>query len=100
VTAAPYANNSEPAPATNAASQRTYQENVQKPAPEPNLKPIPRLNSMSAPLLPDPQDRTAIRASYTTARVDLVASSANQTSSVQFAAPAAANTDGWSPAKD
>ena len=94
VTSAPYAGSSEAAPATNSAPQKTFQEKVEKPATDTDLKPIPRpetqLNSMPAPLLPDPKDRTAARSNYSSARVELTASPI-QSSVVQ-------DNDGWQPA--
>jgi hypothetical protein len=89
VTAAPYAGNAASAPGTT-APPRTFQEKAQKPAGEPELKPIPQtdnhLNSVPAPVLPDPRDRTAARTSYGSARVTLVASPVAE--------------DGWQPARD
>jgi hypothetical protein len=81
-----------PSYAPNATPPKTFQEEkAQKPSTEEELKPIPQgdthLNSMPSPLLPDPRDRTASRAVYTSARVTLVAN------------PTPSN-DGWQPARD
>ena len=61
-----------------AAPPRTFQERTEMPATEPEIKPIPQtdthLNSMPAPLLPDPRDRTAAQPAYPSARVAMVAS--------------------------
>jgi hypothetical protein len=77
--------------------QRTFEEKkVETPSTETQLKPIPqtdtRLNSMPAPLLPDPRDRTAARMAYPMARAVLVASPIQTR-------PAQAN-DGWQPARN
>lgn len=92
VSPAPYNGNSPTAPPTGAAPQKTFEEKVQKPATEPDLKPIPqtdtRLNSMPAPLLPDPGDRTASRSVRISARV-----ASPQASLVRY-------NDGWQPAHD
>ncbi len=96
VAPAPSTGGGEAAPAMGTAPPKTFQEKVEKPATEPDLKPIPqtdtRLNSMPAPVLPDPRDRTAARLVRTPARVELIASSVQ-------ASPSQDN-DGWQPARD
>jgi hypothetical protein len=96
---APVPNNNEPAPATNAAPQDTFQKSS-KPVVEPenktDLKPIPQTETRSSstplPLLPNPKDRTAERASYTTARTVSVA--------LPIATVPALSNDGWQPARN
>jgi hypothetical protein len=96
LTPAPSTGVSEAAPAMGATPQKTFQDQVEKPATNTNLKPIPqpdtRLNSMPAPQLPDPKDRTATRSGYSSARVALVAS--------PIQASPAQDNDGWQPARD
>jgi hypothetical protein len=85
---------------SNGSSQsppRTFQEErTQRPAADVDLKPIPRaetqFNSMPAPLLPDPKDRTASRSDYSSSRVRFVASPVQ--------ASTAQDNDGWQPARD
>ena len=76
---------------------KTFQQKVEKPAANPGLQPIPQsgaqLNSMPAPKLPDPNDRTAARPAI------------RQTSRVQATAytvpnPSARNDGGWHPIRD
>jgi hypothetical protein len=75
---------------------RTFEERADKPMGEPEIKPIPQadthLNSMPAPLLPDPRDRTASRPAYSAARTLFVASPVQ--------ASAVLDNDGWQPARD
>ena len=71
---------------------QTFQQKTEKPAAKDNLQPIPQtdtqLNSMPAPKLPDPNDRTASRpATRQAARVIPVAYS--------VPAPADRNDGGW-----
>jgi len=76
--------------ASPAANNKTFQESAQKPVAEPEIKPIPRtetqLNSMPAPTLPDPSNRTAFRANGGSVQASWIGASA------------AAN-DGWQPAR-
>jgi hypothetical protein len=78
-----------------APAQKTFQEKTQKPATDTELKPIPQtdthFNSMPAPALPDPRDRTTARPVYTSARVALTAATVP-------ALPV--QDDGWRAAKD
>jgi len=79
---------------------KTFQENVEKPATDSNLKPIPQpdtqLNSMPAPSLPDPNNRRT--ASLPTERQ---ASRVQTTSYVAPSNPPRARTnDDWLPSKD
>ena len=84
-----------PAP-QNASPPKTFQDEVKKPSTDTELKPIPRtdtqLNSMPAPALPDPRDRTAARSSYTAPRVYLI--------SAPVVASPAQDNDGWGPARN
>jgi len=83
-----------PAP-QNASPPKTFQDEVKKPATDTELKPIPRtdqLQSMPAPALPDPRDRTAARSSYTAPRVYLI--------SAPVVASPAQDNDGWGPARN
>ena len=94
---APYTNgNVETPTAAPPAPQKTFQEKVEKPATAPDLKPIPRTdvqqNSMPAPSLPDPKDRSAKRPVYSASRIDLI-STAAPSSNVE-------DNDGWQPARD
>ncbi len=70
-------------------------EKSQKPAGEPELGPTPhpdtRLNSMPAPLLSAPHDRTAARPNYASPAIHLVASPV---------APQVQDNDGWAPARN
>jgi hypothetical protein len=79
-----------------AAPPQTFQEKTQKPATEPEIRPIPhpdtQLNSMPAPLLSDPRDRTAALPNYSSARIHLVAS--------PIAATPPQDNDGWVPARN
>jgi len=76
------------------------QENVEKPATDPNLKPIPQpdtqLNSMPAPSLPDPNNRRT--ASLPTVR------QAARVQTTSYSAPSdpprARTNDDWQPSKD
>jgi hypothetical protein len=83
-----------PAPQS-AAPPTTFQEQkTEKPATDPEIKPIPhpdsRFNSMPAPLLTDPRDRTAARPNYPA--IHLVAS--------PVAATVPQDNDGWAPARN
>ncbi len=94
---APYTNgNGEAATSAPPAPQKTFQEKVEKPATAPDLKPIPQTdvhqNSMPAPALPDPKDRTVARPIYSASRIDLISTSAASTVSE--------DNDGWQPARD
>jgi hypothetical protein len=78
-----------------AAPQKTFQEKAEKPAGEPELGPTPRpdarLNSMPAPLLSDPRERTTARPNYALPAIHLVASPV---------APPVQDNDGWAPARN
>ncbi len=84
-----------PASTPGVGAPTTFQEN--KPSTETqHLTPIPeqpgvKFNSAPLPLLPKPGDRTASRAVYTTARVQLIAAPA---------ARSAVTDDGWQPANE
>ena len=79
------------APATSAP--QTFEQETQKPATGPDLEPIPQtetqLNSMPAPRLPDPRDRTAARSNH---NVVLTASSVESRP--------IKDKDGWQTARD
>ena len=91
-TPAPYAGGSE----AGSAAPSTFKQETQKPAAEPDIEPIPRmdtqLNSMPAPRLPDPRDRTATRSNHTSSRVVLTASS--------IESRPIKDKDGWQAASD
>lgn len=84
-------------PAAGAAPPKTFQENVERPATGPDLKPIPqtegRMNSMPAPQLNDSKDRITARPTYSSSPVELTALRVQQTSLVL-------DNDGWQPSKD
>ena len=69
-----------PGPAPQGAAPPPTFEKTERPATEPELKPIPRpdtqLNSMPAPLLSDPRDRTTARPNHATGAIHLVAAAA------------------------
>lgn len=71
---------------------KTFQQEVEKPAADPGLQPIPQsdaqLNSMPAPMLPDPNDRTAVRPAIRRATTYTIPSHS------------ARNDGGWYPAGD
>ncbi len=76
------------------SAPKTFQQEVEKPTTDPGLQPIPQsdaqLNSMPAPMLPDPNDRTAVRPAIRQAtRVQATAYTA--------ASPSARNDGGWRP---
>jgi hypothetical protein len=85
-----------PGPAPQGAAPPPTFEKTEKPATEPELKPIPRpdtqLNSMPAPLLSDPRDRTTARPNHATGAIHLVAAAAATRSSE--------DNDGWAPARN
>jgi len=96
---APYTNGNGGAETTTAAPpapQKTFQEKVEKPATTPDLKPIPQTdihqNSMPAPVLPDPKDRTAARPVYSASRISVIPTAAISTATV--------DNDGWQPARE
>lgn len=79
------------------ARPKTFQQKVKKPAANPYLQPIPQsdaqLNSMPAPKLPDPNDRTAARPAIRQAtRV--------QATAYTVPNPSARNDGGWHPVRD
>ncbi|MCD4728780.1 MAG: hypothetical protein K8R46_14035 [Pirellulales bacterium] len=79
------------------SAPKTFQQKVEKPAADPGLQPIPQpdaqLNSMPAPMLPDPNDRTAVRPTIRRAtRVQAAAYTA--------ASPSERNDGGWRPVED
>ena len=79
------------------SAPKTFQQEVKKPATDPGLQPIPQsdaqLNSMPAPMLPDPNDRTAVRPAIRRAtRV--------QAAAYTVPSPSERNDGGWHAVED
>jgi hypothetical protein len=92
--AAPPATNNAPQGAPQSAPPTTFEQKTEKPATD-VPRPIPqtdtRLNSLPAPVLPDPRDRTTARPVTTASRTVLVASPVK---------PVVRDADGWGPASE